>query len=148
MDHSLLTENVIVTASGIPHRVNGESFTMTFPNKRYSVKADNSLGEPIYTERPDWKIFTMTLNIPKASVSNSFLRRAMGYTVSLTWKDSSGTKLIHANACKINFDETAAEVDPTTNTWEIIGKANIIEPGNNSDLLNLVNLPAKLPDIT
>ena len=147
MEHSLLTENVIVTASGIPHRVNGESFTMSFPNKRWSVKSDNSLGEPIYTERPDWKNFSMVLNVPKASVSNSFLRRAMDYTISLTWKDSSGTKLIHANACKINWDETSAEVDPTTNTWEIIGKADVLEPGNNSDLQSLVMLPTLIPSI-
>ena len=144
MEHSLLTEIVTITAGGFPHRLNGVSFTMTFPNKRWKHKSDNSLGESIWTELPNWKDFVMVANIPKASVTNSFLRRAMDYTVSLTWKDASGTKLIHAKAAKINFDQTGAEIEETQNQWEVIGKADVIEPGSNSDLQNLLALPPKI----
>lgn len=143
MNYNLADQIVTVTSSGVPYRINIGTMNFSMPNKRHSMKSDNSKGKAIFSERPDWKEFVVTLQIPQSDTSNDYLRAVMPLTVSFTWKDASGTKLIHAGKCKINFIETSAEVDPTNTSWEIIGQVDAFNVGSNGDL----DLSSVIPDV-
>lgn len=133
MNYSLKDQIVTVTASGVAYPLNIGTMEFSLDNPRWSKNSDNSKGAVVFTERPDWNAFTVTLNIPQQDVSNVFLRRFMSQTVSFTWKDASGTGLMHSSSAKINFINKSAELEPGNTQWQVIGMIDpsSFEPGCN-----------------